>query len=72
MIATASTETKMTTVIAEDAPIGVLLWPVREARYAPNFTLASVTRTATSVIWTYENGSTRHFFPGDEITVKFA
>lgn len=68
---TATAEMKTTTVIAEDAPIGVLLWPVRSAEYAPNFTLASVTRTRNTVIWTYEDGTVREFLPGERVACEF-
>src|SRR5689334_25034917 len=52
---------KTTTVKAKDAPLGVQLWPTRGPEFAPNFTLASVTRELGSsgreyVIWPYENG----------------
>jgi hypothetical protein len=64
------------TVIAEDAPIGVQLWPTRSPEYAPNFTLQSVAiirREARSYVeWTYENGNTRQFELGDQVAVKFS
>jgi hypothetical protein len=31
-----------TTIAAQDAPLGVLLWPVANEHYAPNYTLESV------------------------------
>jgi hypothetical protein len=62
------------TVVAEHAPIGVLLWPVRSPEFAPNFTLASVSivRDAYSsyVVWTYENGDVRNFELGQEVAVQ--
>ena len=64
------------TVIAEDAPLGVLLWPVIDPTYAPNFTLASVAiiRDAYGqyVSWTYENGKTRTFQLGEAIAVRYS
>ena len=64
----------MTEVIAEDAPIGVQLWPTRAPEYAPNFTLAKVatvrTATGTHVEWTYESGSQRFFDLGEAVSVK--
>jgi len=67
------------TVIAQDAPIGQLMWPVLDARYAPNFTLESVkvhttrTRDTTSsyVEWVYENGSIRLFDLGEEVACRW-
>jgi hypothetical protein len=65
--------TATTTVVAEDAPIGVLLWPVRATKYNPNMTLRSVeiVRTATQryVRWTYENDNTRSFRVGEEVAI---
>lgn len=61
-------ETETTMVIAEDAPIGVQLWPTTDQRYAGNYTLtcvttvtrtarwANVTQETTKVVWTYESG----------------
>jgi hypothetical protein len=75
---------QVTTVTAEDAPIGVQLWPTISPKYAPNFTLAAVEvivrklRDASgdyemsSVIWTYENGSTRSFLLGEQVAVQIA
>jgi len=64
-----------TTVVAEDAPIGVLLWPVRSPEFAPNFTLerVEIVRTAASsfVRWIYESGNERVFNVGDEVAVQF-
>jgi hypothetical protein len=66
-----------TTVIAKDAPLGVQLWPTRSPEFAPNFTLASVTRRLDAngneyVIWTYRNGNVRRFLANEEVTVKIA
>jgi hypothetical protein len=62
-----------TTVTAEDAPVGIQLWPTRSPEYAPNFTLASVAVVRNSngehVVWTYENGNQRVFGKGEQITV---
>jgi hypothetical protein len=62
------------TVIAEDAPIGVQLWPTTDPQYAPNFTLMEVrtVRTATRsyVRWVYENGSERTFDLGEMVAVR--
>jgi hypothetical protein len=68
---------KMTdhTVTAEEAPIGQLLWPVRDAKYAPNFTLdrVSVIREAdaTYVEWRYESGNVRHFPVGEQVACRW-
>lgn len=82
--AATATRPTMTTVTAEDAPIGVQLWPTRHPRYAPNFTLLSVeviTRKlreasgvydSTRVIWTYENLDTREFEVGEQVAVEIA
>lgn len=61
------------TVIAEDAPTGVQLWPTASPDYALNFTLESVAVIRTSsgrrfVTWTYQNGNQRHFDLGEEVT----
>lgn len=69
-------------VTAETAPLGVQLWPTTDdARYARNFTLESVeiitrklrdvsgTYARAEVVWTYQNGSERHFAPGDRVLV---
>ena len=61
-------------VVAEDAPLGVLLWPVRAPEFEPNFTLESVAVVRDSmgsrVIWTYQNGTKRTFRPGEKVSVK--
>lgn len=63
-----------TTVIAEDAPIGVLLWPVRAPQYAPNYTIGRVEiiRTANQhfVRWIYESGTERVFQVGEAVAVR--
>lgn len=64
------------TVVAEDAPLGVLLWPVRASQYASNFTLERVemvrTATRTYVRWVYESGRERLFALGETVAVKTA
>ena len=64
------------TVTAEDAPLGVLVWPVRDAKYAPNFTLerVEVVRTANGshVVWVYESGLRRYFKVGELVVVDIA
>lgn len=61
------------TVIAEQAPIGVQLWPTRSPQDAPNFTLAEVrlvrNHRGTHVQWVYEGGQERFFSIGDEVAV---
>lgn len=69
------TVTPFTTVKAKDAPLGVQLWPTTSPEYAPNFTLASVTRELNFngeqlVIWTYQNGNTRMFMPDEDVAVE--
>lgn len=71
-----------TTVVAEDAPIGVQLWPTTSLEHAGNFTLASVeviTRTTrdafgssatATVLWTYCNGTQRTFRTGERVAVQ--
>lgn len=63
-----------TTVIAERAPIGVLLWPVRAPHYAPNFTLARVEVVhgdeSEFVRWTYQSGTVRLFKVGERVGVQ--
>lgn len=63
-------------VIAEDAPIGVLLWPVRSSEYAPNYMLASVAiirdEYRTYVRWTYQGGNVRDFGLGESVAVRLA
>lgn len=77
MTQTTSTENPApiyTDVKAEDAPIGVQLWPTTAPQYAPNFTLASVavvrTATGSHVVWTYESGTTRTFALGEEVACQ--
>lgn len=70
-----NTELHTTTVKAESAPLGVQLWPTRTPKYAPNFTLQSVTRTLDAcggeyVIWTYQSGTTRIFLLGEDVAVE--
>lgn len=63
------------TVIAEDAPLGVLLWPVTDAKYAMNFTLERVETVRTCngmhVRWVYESGNVRTFQPGERVVVSW-
>ncbi|WGH21373.1 hypothetical protein SEA_EMOTION_24 [Arthrobacter phage Emotion] len=63
------------TVKAEEAPIGVQLWPTRSPEFAPNFTLAAVETVrntyGTRVRWVYENGSERWFDLGEDVAVRF-
>jgi hypothetical protein len=71
---TAAAPMVTTLIKAEEAPIGVQLWPTRSPLYAPNFTLASVSvvRTATGshVVWTYESGTTRVFALGEDVACE--
>lgn len=72
-----------TTVAAEDAPIGIQIWPTTSPKYAPNFTLYAVevitrkfrdvhgTSERTTVEWTYENGNVRIFDLGDQVAVQY-
>lgn len=61
-------------VVAEDAPIGVQLWPTRTPEYAPNFTLASVavvrSEAPTYVVWTYESGTVRTLALGEQVACR--
>jgi hypothetical protein len=72
----ASSEWVNGSVQAQNAPIGVQLWPTISAEHAPNFTLRTVevVRSAgpTYVRWTYENGTQRMFYPGEYVAVKTA
>ena len=62
-------------VVAEDAPLGVQLWPTRSPEYAPNFTLERVETVrdinGTHVRWVYQSGTTRVFRLGESVTVQF-
>lgn len=64
----------LTSVIAQDAPIGVLLWPVTAPEFEPNFTLefVEVVRSAhgSFVVWVYENGNRRTFRVGESVAVQ--
>lgn len=60
------------TVLAEKAPLGILLWPVRAPKYAPNFTLAKVEVAGDVVTWTYQGGNVRHFRKGERVVVRMA
>lgn len=74
--------TATTMITAEDAPIGVQVWPTISPRYAPNFTIAAVeivtrklrdtsgTYETSQVIWTYENGNTRTFDLGERVACE--
>jgi len=63
-----------TTVTAEDAPLGACLWPVRDERYAGNFTLERVetvrTASGTAVRWVYQSGKDRWFGLGERVAVR--
>ncbi len=63
-------------VIAEDAPLGVQLWPTIRPSAAPNFTLdkVAVVRTVNGehVVWTYQNGATRTFSKGEQVACQIA
>lgn len=63
----------LATVAAEDAPLGVQLWPTRTPEYAPNFTLnrVEVVRTPGGqyVRWVYESGDQRIFKMGELVAV---
>lgn len=63
-----------TDIVAEDAPIGVQLWPTRAPEYAPNFTLAEVAifrnDAGTFVRWTYDGGNVRTFALGERIACR--
>ena len=70
-----NTTTATTTVVAENAPLGVQLWPTTSPKYADNFTLASVavvrTESRSFVEWTYRSGATRMFGLGEQVAVQF-
>lgn len=83
MTATTSADATVdVTITAEDAPIGVQLWPTTTPQAARNFTLlcvqviTCVTREATEacettrVVWTYENLSTREFVLGEGVSAR--
>lgn len=61
-------------VTAEDAPLGVQLWPTIAPEFAQHYTLASVAvirdALGTRVRWTYEGGSTRTFRLGERIACR--
>ncbi len=63
-----ATRNGYTMVTAEDAPLGMQLWPTTRPDAAPNFTLdaVAVIRTVNGerVVWAYQNGSTRTFLKG--------
>lgn len=62
------------TVTAEDAPIGVQLWPTTNPRYGLNFTIQRVeivrNSHGTHVCWVYENGAERIFDMGEKVAVR--
>lgn len=63
-------------VIAEDAPLGVQLFPTEDPCFNDNFILQSVgvTRHAhrsPTVTWTYVSGKTRTFGVGEQVCVRF-
>jgi hypothetical protein len=61
-------------IVAEDAPIGVQLWPTIDPKFAANYTLAQVgiIRDAygTHVHWLYEGGAERLSKMGEKIAVR--
>lgn len=64
-----------THVVAEEAPLGVQLWPtLDDERYGLNFTLSEVqvvrTETRRFVRWVYCNGKTREFDLGERVVVR--
>jgi hypothetical protein len=65
--------TEHDTVAAEDAPLGVQLWPTITPAGAPNFTLdrVEIVRDVNGewVRWTYQNGSVRTFRKGERVVV---
>jgi hypothetical protein len=68
-------EIENTTVKAEDAPVGVQLWPTRSTYYAAEYTLHSVTihryaHGADFVLWTFENGKQRRFAIGEDVAIQ--
>ncbi len=68
-------QSEITTVKAKDAPLGVQLWPTVSPKFAPNFTLDTVTRQVGSngreyVIWQYQNGNTRMFLADEDVAVQ--
>jgi hypothetical protein len=60
-------------VAAEDAPVGVLLWPVTHPAAEPNRTLADVSvvsrPTGDVVVWRFQSGLTRTFNLGEDVVV---
>jgi hypothetical protein len=74
---TTQTAIKDQTVAAEDAPIGVQLWPTRSPEFAPNFTLNEVqiirNEVGTYVRWVYQGDvETRTFKLGEQVVVRLA
>ena len=71
-----ATDVPTKSVVAEEAPLGVLLWPVRAPQYEPNFTLAEVQvvrrEHGSFVRWVYQSGSERLFGLGEEVAVLAA
>jgi hypothetical protein len=72
---TTSKATETSTVTAEDAPLGVQLWPTLTPQQAPNFTLWAVeivrNEARTYVRWIYHNGNVRTFKLGEQVAVQF-
>lgn len=61
-------------VVAENAPIDVQLWPTVDPKFAPNFTLNEVqiirNELGTYVRWVYEGDVETRTFPlGQTVTV---
>lgn len=69
------TEPETSHVVAEDAPIGIQLWPTRTPESWQNFTLREVqivrTETRRFVRWVYYSGATRDFELGAEVVVRY-
>lgn len=65
-----------TKVAAQDAPIGVQLWPTRTPEQADRFTLRSVATVRNEVrswvVWTYEDNHIRTFEVGELVAVRVA
>lgn len=64
----------VTYVTAEDAPLGVQLWPTFVPESAPNYTLMRVETVRTEgrsyVRWIYQNGKERSFDLGQQVAVQ--
>lgn len=74
---TTQTAVKDQTVAAEDAPIGVQLWPTLKPEFAPNFTLNEVqiirNEVGTYVRWVYQGDvETRTFKLGEQVVIRLS